>query len=424
MSLPSETKESFLEWFENKFFKRNGGFRPKDIGKWFDQVEKTHQKLRGFLGTERVSNIYKLKSQQNPVPAEEAQPVIDGIKKLVPQYLEAHGFIDDIFLFPTRQQGIKNSIKVSKHLIQYSQAALGAGGEKIKKLQGYVSELGNLWSKYRTTDLELEITMSTTPRAFTLLGHYGPDAESCFRNGSDKTADKFCLGQTPDTFVISISKKQDGKLKDGKPVYKNLARCFGFANKDYTTFGTSNYYINPGFSEGDTVGVIRALFEDLWKDKSEFHDDMVYIYGSEQAGNPASIYQNKYGKWAFSKGAGSVLKEAQTLRVDTNHIKTFNCPRCQMPMRQDRDIYNIDGQEMCNRCAGAANRCTRTGELTFQQLITVCSDRIQYEYLHPKLIGAIKLCDKCGKGLQVEKGFTGNTCLYCLFKAGRVQIDQ
>jgi hypothetical protein len=261
--------EDFEEWYTKKFIPRNGGYTPNHRSSWIKRIDTTHEKLRKFLGGFRFERKYELKSQQQTAKKSDVESIINSILKIVPDYLEYYTYTTDVFLLPTIPQGTHSAIRVGKHVKTHAEQRLRSDperAEKLKNLDKLISKLGEAWAKSRTNDIELEINLTTSPKAFTLLGHYGPDQDSCFRQGSDKTQHKYTLAQSRNTFVIVISKFDEKKGK-----IKNLARCYGFTNDAFTIFNCSNYYFAPGFQEGDCIEAIKKLLGRSLERRSRVH---------------------------------------------------------------------------------------------------------------------------------------------------------
>lgn len=368
--------QDFENWF-NVFYARHGGSKPGNLKRWFNEVEKSHQDIRGFLGGVKKQSFFKLNSQQKPLSKEEAIPIIREILSLVPSYLECYGYSEDIFLLPTIKQGTHSEFKVPKHIRYYATNHIKIPFNDIKRLDKALSSLGELWSRARTSNIELETTISTSARAFSLLGHYGPDTDSCFRNGSDKTLDKFCLGQTKNTFVLTIAKKNE------KDVYKNVARCFGFSDPHFGVLNFSNYYASSKFLEGDGIETIRMVLNDLWKTTDyDFIEDRSLIDG---------VYHNPYGRWSFIK---KNHYPNYTLNANINMLKHFICVRCDKDQGAERGWQEVDDEYICNRCANSAKICEISGKFTFKTLIEVLVNKKIFN-AHPDIANQYRKCNYC-----------------------------
>jgi hypothetical protein len=383
--------EQFNQWLNN-FSRRNGGYFPTDIKRWWEKVESTHTGIRDWLGGVRRQEIFNLKSQQNPLTKEEVAPVIKQIQEIVPDYLKYYGLTDDVFSMPTIQQGSHNAFKVSKHCRSFAEIQLRydtAKASKIKQLDKILSQLGELWARNRSSDIELEITVSTSPRSFVLLGHYGPDQDSCFRNGSDKTPDKFCVGQTENSFVLTI-----GKHKAKKEGFTNVMRCFGVTAKNHTIINLCNTYISAGTLEGDVLETIRLFLEKQWGDAVELHEDKVTIQDSERDPNLA-VFHNPYGRWSLSKGKGSIIP-SQVITINTNRIKILKCHNCSyMGYPEEIGWEEVDNFDTCPSCQKNVHKCDISGKLTFKELVAIVGKGGKFQEVHPDYAKTINKCEVC-----------------------------
>ena len=405
----------FSEWIE-KFKAHHGGFFPYDTERWWKECEESHKDLRGFLGGIRREAVYNLKSQQNAVSKKEAKPIIDNLLAFAPGYLQDYGFTDDVFLLPYIQQGTHQAFKTGKHFKTYAEMRT-SNPAFLKEIDKLLASLGELWARARVSDTQLEITLSTSPKSFVLMGHYGPDSDSCFRNGSDKTADKFVVGQTENTFTISISKARPGKKN------LNVARCFGFFDSEFKSASICNYYNSPGFLEGDGLEVIRLLLQELWQDDVSFHEDKVMILHGKPYHKDLGIYHNPYGNWAFSKGKNSSYPE-QNLVPNTHLIKTFICPYCGINqvgriMSPAAGWSQVDDLYVCKRCVGVSNVCEVSGRRTFQPLVEVLNADNDTAMAHPEVAAEMKKCELCKKphtvSIDIEGKVICDECLECRY---------
>lgn len=387
--------EDFKTWHAD-FLDRHSGYSPKNINVWWHRVESSHKKLRDFIGGIRVIKEYTLKAHQNPASPEDVYPIVDEILKLVPNYLADYGYSKDVFLRPTIEQGSHNVIKVAKHVRIYCDSFHRNNINRhlvLAELDKKLSILGEVWAKCRTSDSKLEITLSTSPRSFALLGHYGPDADSCFRQGSDKTQHKWVVGQTADTFVVTI-----GQWNDKKNKYTNVARCFGYTNKDYSVFNFANYYYSPGFNEGDAVGIIRQLLTDLWGSDPVFYEEKSVIY---------DIFHNPYGRWTFSQYKNPI--PTQELHPLLSNILRFTCPNCGYEDKSDKYWGEVDDDIVCQECTSHAFVCEVTNVLTFKPLIDYVQPDGDSLMVHPNVVKNVKVCNSCNRPFKGD----GDICSQC-----------
>lgn len=398
-----EDFEKFQRWFVADFMGRNGGFCPTDLLRWHTKVSKAHASLRHKMKCVKAQALIKLTSGQK-IPSEQViKPIADKIQKLIPEYLTHYSFEPNIFqnpLIPSINHGTHKTVKLTKHIANFTLENFGAN--KTREVDKHLSELGNIWSKYKTSDTELEITFSTTAKGFSLLGHYGPDKDSCFRQQSDKTTDKFTLGQTKDTFIITIAKFDKDKNK-----YKNVARCFGFANNNFQAFNLCNYYFKNTFREGDALESIKFFLEQLFDIKLTLHSKLIKITDG--------VYHNPYGNWSFltENYAGG----SQVLRPDQFGITLFKCERCRTVSSNYIHWCNIDDLLVCQDCIGKASVCGLTAKRTFKNLVKVTIKNGLEINIHPDYVDSnFDKCKDCKEYHEVLFSHQGvqNICQDCL----------
>lgn len=389
-----DTWQSFSEWIVG-FRKKHEGYFPSNLEKWFNRVESSHNDLRKRIGGIRKQVFYKLSSAQNPISKKDAEPYVRDIMEIVPQYLNGYGFTEDVFLLPTIQQGTHSVFKTGKHIRTYAsshvrdQRVAGDSKPKLARLDKALSELGNLWAKARTSESELEATLSTSAKSFVLLGHYGPDSDSCFRNGSDKTNHKFVLGQTPNTFAFSISKRHPTKPKN-----INVFRAFGWIDNNVVNF--VNPYLLAGFAEGDAIETMRRVSSEILNEDVDVTEDACLIAGTGEANN--GIYNNPYGRWSFTTKGRKI--GPQTLTPYRNFIQLFECDCCHQQMRREGDLRPVDGLMACIYCVENAQECEITHELSLKPLVDLVAENGLTYAVHPQYAAKFQKC-ACGMHTQL-----------------------
>lgn len=407
--------EELEKWLEG-FRKRHQGYFPQKMERWYQRVEKSHQEIRNLIGGIRVQKLFTLESNQDAVALEQIKPITNEILAIIPSYLAGYGFTEDVFCRPTIQQGTHSVFKVSKHVRTYAEKVLknpynsDDTKEKMKRLDKALSRLGEVWAKSKTSNIELEATLSTSAKSFILLGHYGPDSDSCFRNGSDKTNHKFVLGQTPNTFTLSVAQKHPKKDK-----FVNKARAFGFVSNNNKTLNFCNLYLSPGFMEGDVLNVVSRMSEEILGGKCKMQEDMNSIYGHGEINN--GIYQNPYGKWSFT--LGSKLNIVQQLIPERHLVQTFRCPRCAEPSKNENGWEDVDEEYLCKYCHSHAHICEITNKATFKDLVPVLNDCGFQVLAHPDYAAKLIKCSICELNspsiTEVENDMVCPSCLELVF---------
>jgi hypothetical protein len=394
----TDTKPEFFDWFE-KFIRRNKGHHPQNMTLWYDQVERGHRDLRKFIGGIRIDKEVCLKNQQGKATKAEVDPIIDEILKIVPGYLENYGYTRDIFLEPVIAHGTHNATKTSRHVRTYAEFIFknsAARENSLKLIDKLLSDLGTIWGRARTVEEKLEVTLSTSPKVFTLLGHLGPDEDSCFRQGSDKTLHKYCLGQTANTFVLVISKFVPEKQK-----VKQVARAFGFVDPTFSVFSFGNYYFKHGFTEGNAIAAIRAVLEDLWQEEANFYENISFL--------DDYVWHNPYARWSFAKKSLKTI-DRQIMRSNPHLVMTFICPKCgNNGSKNGLEWFEIDDIICCHRCSAVANECEVTHARTFKTLMPLLAKDGNPVFVHPDVANKHKRCNKCNVAHDSDK----DICIEC-----------
>lgn len=389
----SQSFKEFYQWY-NDFIDRVGGYKPPFLENWFDKVESCHNEIRSLIGGRLVQRFYVSKAAQAKITKEQAEPFIKEVLEIYPRFHSDSGHPEDIFLAPTMGVGSHNVVKTAKTVRQFVEGYLkdnyGRAGclPYMAKLDKTLSRLGEAWAKARTNDSELEVTLSTNPKGFALLGHYGADSDSCFRQGSDKTDHKYVVGQTRNSFVITIGKK------DARQRYRNVARCFGFLSNDGNSLKLCNYYFKEGFDEGDGLFALKSISEEILKSKVDFKEGVVRIM---DAG--VSIFQNPYANWAFVKEGYRV--DSDYIKPDLENIRYIRCSNCSTTISIDKDgrpvdtCNDIDGKLCCYDCSCDAHTCDISGKRTFLPLVKVMGPDGYMCEVHPEVAKTMHKCGRC-----------------------------
>jgi hypothetical protein len=382
---------NFVSWYE-KFIKRNAGWSPDPLRQWFDVVEDNHQELRQLIGDVKIDRKYLLKSGTKPLdintPA--LRNIIDTLNDIAPNFIERIGITEDDFKYPVFAEGNHNGRRLSKllrdNLVLITRDILGA----TIVIDKQISLLGEEWAKCKTSECELTVTLSTTQRGFSLLGHYGPDDNSCFRQGSTSRFDKYIFGQSKNTFILSI--KGFDKIK-GKE--RNLARAFGwYANG---AFNVRNYYFVEGFQEGDFIEVITMMFSELLKGKPVLGEGRAIFDNPEY--NGWRFYQNNYGNWTFYP-EGTLAKNEQYLSLNLENILCFTCPHCKKKYTSRSYWKEVDSLLVCENCNAKAGMCDISRIKTLKQLVPCIATDGSEIRVHPDIAKTMHECAECGKTCQ------------------------
>ncbi len=178
--------------------------------------------------------------------------------------------------YKLKREDLKNpyigKIKTTKHLSSF----FNTHHNFKNYIQPAISRLGEVYDSAKIKDGKYQVSIDTSPMAFTQLGHYRVDNGSCFActQGSNEES-KYKLGGRANTFVMLISEKQlkfqdSGEVSEDTPIY---ARAIGFFNPKDEAINIFNVYTNNGdhgididrLSMGNIMAVCKTLSSGLLK---------------------------------------------------------------------------------------------------------------------------------------------------------------
>lgn len=300
--LGSDVYLSFLEKFNKKF----GNYRPDYITDWLIKHKKSHENLRKVLGGESSKFKIQMKIGQEKLSDKLCKEYAAQITKIMPAFWGTYCISETILKWPMYTHNIdvhgttkKRQIRTSAFITGYAEKFAKISTENKKILNKILEQLGQHWSKLKDIDKEFLITLSTSPVAFVMIGHYGPDNNSCFRHGKENWKHKFKLSERKDTFVLLISSKNEDNR------YKVLARQWGFYNDGM--FNICNLYFSK-IADGIVEKINHKIFSHLSKQDLKLHRNLISI-------DKKDIYHN-IGKhdWTFAQ------KEMNNIPVQTLKI--------------------------------------------------------------------------------------------------------
>lgn len=263
----SESLSEFMEYY--KSFAERHGDNHLDLDLWFARVQKYHQNIREKIGGIRHSYTIKLSNNDKEIvftPEEAIYNVWRSIYNLCDsesgnRYSKSMKIVDELIKDGILPKGFESSYIIDSHSRKRKSSKIildKFNKLKLFELESIVSKFGQFWTKsiipLECKDLEVDINLTTSAKAFILLGHYGPDSDSCFNSNGDNWDNKFTLGQTEDTFVILISDPQ---------TKKNLARLWGWYSKEIEALHFCNIYRRGSKLMHD--GVVFAILCDLYQ---------------------------------------------------------------------------------------------------------------------------------------------------------------
>ena len=248
-----EDYDQYNNW-KNGFVDRHTGINPNK--RWFNSVQSAHKDLRNFIGGIRYSLDIEIKqNDQDSLPRNIREDFLDQIACEIGYELLESIFDEDPINVIGNTYATYNGrqVKVSKHIRTNTKREWGKDSPRLNIVDDLLSSLGQKIEQWQPKDRECTVEMYTSAKSFMMLGHYGCDTCSCFKQGGERQYDKINLGQTKNTFVLVI--------KDHNTEKKNDIRCWGFANADFSNFTVTNAYFNSG-----SHGVIRSALRKLLKE--------------------------------------------------------------------------------------------------------------------------------------------------------------
>ncbi len=256
----SENFKQFTEWYES-FCKKHGS-RPEYIGKdFFDDIQNNHAEIRKVLGGIRTNTNFELKEVYSKGDEDVIFNLTNDIYSIFPNYFYESEIDDVDFLVPKLPCGMK----CSKHVLQYARDKkvlhsydnyrYDSRQSATKALEKVVEKLGQEWSKCKVRNQKLTSTITTAAKAFILLGHYGPDSDSCFYEHGSNRACKLLLASCKNSFVF-LARDGDSKANEPEDSKSTLARMWGWFNPKDRVVNFCNLYAD---SHDLPTGNIREL---------------------------------------------------------------------------------------------------------------------------------------------------------------------
>lgn len=379
--MSDEELKDFYEWYIDSpkafLVKHKSNFPFNSFSNWIRRIDLAHEDVRDFLGDKIVSVKSEIKEGQDPVDWSQFPDVKKEIETNLSDFLERHGLdVNEGFKYPTYALAQHKVTKLSKSITRHYQ-----GTEQELTVQKLISKIGDIWSKHRSKKQDAYVTVSTTPKGFVLLGHYLPDKDSCFREGSDKTEHKYILSQTKDTVVVTISQLDEEKNKQ-----RNIARLFGFIDTETKSFFMTNCYCKKGTQEGDIISILQNSFEKISGCKLKYQEGSIHFDRDRDV-----IYQNKFGRWDFVSD-----KHIEYNKPTTNMREIYGSTHCPVLGHSEKDDSNwnfIDDKWCSSKAQESCYQCFISGKFTTKNLPKVKDDNgLDVRVLH-KYYGDIPICD-------------------------------
>lgn len=380
-----EDYDAFSGWLEG-FVAKNGGVIPTKS--WFDQVQETHKMIRHTLGGVRkditvcakdcaieidnrimergakilwelaaLKNFNVLKSLAGKrsltcdCTEQERETLSYGVYRdgKTPDRELTLKFMS-MFLQPKIQTAPHRFVSTTGFLSEMAYHAKPYGPQK--DTARLLSELGKLHGEAKKKNESAVVRVSTSAKAFMLLGHCGPDRGSCFRQCGCGELDKVALGLSDNTFVVVV-------YKNDKPV----TRAWG--QIQYTRDGGQRplvVHICNVYNRNIPCGVAEAVLRqtaallaggskvptEVGLLKDHVDDYMVYLNGD----------------FRISAGPRGELDDDLYLDTHTTHLHEDDgfhlgtkCPSCG-EIFPDSHNFNHENEEdedsrmVCRECSG------------------------------------------------------------------------
>ncbi len=342
---------------------------------WFDLVQDQHQAIRKELGEIDRTRFVNVTAFTGSIDKKVVDPLISELRKLIPDLAyncEVRKFNTAQLAYPTVPIGSHKVIKTSKFIINTAREK-GANLAEVNKI---IAELGQCWSRAKSEDGELKVSLLTNAMSFLRLGHYEVDKDSCFKNTSENADHKKNLAVGPNTFVILL--EEDDKI---------VGRFWGFVDEKFKIWNVCNFYFDKKVHEGNILVALKHFFAELMDveaEKLEIHEDKVAV--------DEGIYHNPYGSFSFT-----TQKRLAKSRLVWDIEKDENtCPTC-LAIRPNRNKWGmIDGEECCDYCFATSRKCDISDEKTFEDLFPVIDKNGKKCNCKRSLLHEFVVCNKCG----------------------------
>lgn len=327
-----------MNWYKN-FFDRNGFTNDHiDFSRWVSKSEGSHKNLLKKFGSSYLQRDFIIDG--SPVVSNhDILDIAESIKSIIPQYFKNYGLSPIDIVSPTIRRGDHNIIKTSKHLCSFvrSEEAYGhLSKSQVFAINKYIADLGKHWKSNKLQHGSYTVTMCFDPKSFLLLGHYGPDSSSCFRQMSSSELHKFCIGQTENTFVILIRNNNT----DTFPPNKNHARIWGHLNTNDDIWNFCNLYLCENIQE-DTVKYLLLQFV------QSIDQEFKILLSNKFSLDTTKITKNQFGTYSISKFAP--IKN-QILEMDLSDIMPYVCKLCHSNLGFKKDVVSDENPTICKKC--------------------------------------------------------------------------
>jgi hypothetical protein len=359
MPYASHEPKEFLKWYDD-FIKQNPGFRAGID--WFNAIETSHADLRKKIGGVNLVKDMILKDVQNPIDFSLIDKPTERMLVIIPKYFHEYEVRRPDFCEPTLKRNPKFAgMKWSKHISTWMER------DKVddaiqKEVNDIISKLGEVWIKAKTKDVTAKVLLSTDPKAFNLVGYYGPDNVSCFRQNGGNHIHRYRLAQTPGSFILLVGENEDLIRPDPPGLW---GRFIGFASPDLNAFSLVNYYPKKGYPEGNILMAVDKFMGDLLGTENPTKvDNQITL---------RDIFQNKIINRTYHapgyKFAGHIVNGVQKGLDNLTACNKCNAVHIFANLINVGDIY------CCKECSDKTVLCGLTGKKSFGPLVEVMTDK-------------------------------------------------
>ncbi len=377
-------KEKFLEWFE---VQHNGSYFD-NIRSWFNRTERNHKQLREFLGG--VTKTIKSDIVETNVAADfdEVEKPSCTIYTNIPKFFDNNGLswpsmAKPVFILEGQKRPTKWTKAISQYMVKNK---VSQDVQNIVNKQ--LSILGEVWSKYQSRKLTLYFTLTTHPKAFVSIGHYGNvDNRSCFKLAGVNEIHKFMIGQTKNSFVGLVSSKPidfEEQYSFGSDV---LTRFWGIADPSFKAMYTFNNYPKTPKYEGSVLKCILEGFSNVLGDAAELRENgKVRPYGVYFNDESDKAYHASDFVWPN--------EEPIKIQIDSDHLEVYRkCVKCHARATKEKTVDQIEFGHYCQECIKRYSwKCGLTGELTVTEPNQVWINDV---VVNVGYYAYIKHCERC-----------------------------
>ncbi len=337
-------KSEFQKWYDN-FYSINKGLRIYDS--WFNQVEENHHDLRKFLGGINVSRKVEIDRDDDSIEYRYIKDLVENLIFAIPEYFYENPINPTAFRSPMTMIGSRKmrwttviSFWIDKKI------KLGASLDK-KAVDKILSKMGEVWAANRLKKEEIYVNIGTAAEDFVLIGHYGPDNKSCFKQGGQHQIDKYILGAAPNTFVLLLSHEPT------RSIGKIEGRLWGIANPSLNVFNVCNSYLNENINEGTAQKAVDAFFNGL------LGSDIICNEGHFGI-NP--VYLNNKGiNRTYRKPIKADEHQSYSINILPPMSDVKVCRACSIGELGFK-VYTLEGSNFCDRCYNNLPLCQWSNE--------------------------------------------------------------